>query len=373
MRSFTTPLLPLALLTISAIAIAAPDEQKQKDERFIATLMRLSSININDNAAIKAKVIGILGRNSGKPLYLDIVEKFKLKDPTISAELLRYSISTPSDTHTVRATRLLLKADGPTPYQAIVENDAKKMPLALTALGKSNDGNAITYLAALASNAKLSRQQRSTAVTAMGQTIGGQRTLLKLVTDKKLKADTHFAASNALFASPDNKIREAAAKHLKPPASVNAKPLPPISELIKRKGTASNGLVIMRKTLCFTCHKVGKEGFDVGPALTEIGSKLSREAMYTAILDPSAGIEHNYEAWHVETQDGEELVGLIISQTDSKLTIRVAGGITTTYAKSDIFSKRKLETSLMPSNMQGAMTEQELIDLVQYLTTLKKK
>ena len=41
---------------------------------------------------------------------------------------------------------------------------------------------------------------------------------------------------------------------------------------------------------CFTCHKSGDIGIDFGPALTEIGDKLAREAMYVSIIDPNEAI-----------------------------------------------------------------------------------
>jgi hypothetical protein len=44
-----------------------------------------------------------------------------------------------------------------------------------------------------------------------------------------------------------------------------------------------------------------------------------------------------------------------------------------TVLKEKIQSRTKLESSLMPSNLQATMTEQELVDLVEYLITLKKK
>jgi hypothetical protein len=40
--------------------------------------------------------------------------------------------------------------------------------------------------------------------------------------------------------------------------------------------------------------------------------------------------------------------------------------------KENVVSRTKMETSLMPSNLQSSMSEQELVDLVQYLRTLKK-
>ena len=77
---------------------------------------------------------------------------------------------------------------------------------------------------------------------------------------------------------------------------------------------------------CANCHIVNKFGKDVGPDLSEIGSKLSREAMYTSILDPSAGISHNYENYIVVTASGQVINGLKMSETPDEVVIRTPRG-----------------------------------------------
>ena len=47
------------------------------------------------------------------------------------------------------------------------------------------------------------------------------------------------------------------------------------------------------------------------------------------------------------------------------------GGVKNKYLKSDIQSKESYPQSLM-TNLSGAMSEKQLIDLVEYLTSLKK-
>lgn len=61
---------------------------------------------------------------------------------------------------------------------------------------------------------------------------------------------------------------------------------------------------------------------------------------------------------------------IIESETASELVLRLPGGFTSSYDINEITSREQMEQSLMPA-MQGSMTEQELIDLVEYLTTLQ--
>jgi putative heme-binding domain-containing protein len=123
---------------------------------------------------------------------------------------------------------------------------------------------------------------------------------------------------------------------------------------------------------CFTCHKAGDIGIDFGPALTEIGDKLAREAMYLSIIKPSQAISFGYEGFNIKTKNGLALIGYITSDSDKELVVRVPGGALIPTAKSDILAKTAIKGSLMPEGLVSTMTENELVDLVEYLMTLKK-
>ena len=114
------------------------------------------------------------------------------------------------------------------------------------------------------------------------------------------------------------------------------------------------------------------EGKDVGPDLTEIGSKLSKEAMYVSILDPSAGVSFNYETYVARTLDGTTLSGILVSQTDDSVELKTAESIVHKLKRDDIEALKKLPTSLMPADLQKQLKADDLVDIVEYLTTLKK-
>ena len=63
---------------------------------------------------------------------------------------------------------------------------------------------------------------------------------------------------------------------------------------------------------------------------------------------------------------------MLISKTDEGVTIKDAKGIERAIKSSDLEEIKKQEKSLMPENLQETMTEQELIDVVEYLMTLRK-
>jgi len=183
-----------------------------------------------------------------------------------------------------------------------------------------------------------------------------------------------FAAANALLSSADETIKAAAGKHLSLPAAAGGEPLPPIAALVKRSGDAVRGRELFSGTgTCAKCHKVQSEGKDVGPDLSEIGSKLSKEAMYLSVLDPSAGVSVGYETYLVRTLDGTVLSGILVSQTDDVIELKTAEAIVHKLPREEIDQMKKQTISLMPADLQKQLKAQDLVDIVEYLTTLKKQ
>ena len=145
------------------------------------------------------------------------------------------------------------------------------------------------------------------------------------------------------------------------------------AELAKRRGNAEHGKVVFNTTgTCVKCHTVNRVGKDVGPNLSEIGNKATRDFLYESILFPSAAIAHNYETWRLELENGNVVTGIIVSETKDAISIKTAEAIVQTYKPSDIESKTQLKVSLMPADLQKLMSTQDLVDVVEYLTTLKK-
>src|SRR5262249_19327562 len=148
-----------------------------------------------------------------------------------------------------------------------------------------------------------------------------------------------------------------------------------ISELMRLKGDPVKGAAVFRRdttTACIKCHQVNGEGIDFGPNLSEIGTKLGKDALFEAILDPSAGISFGFEAWQITLKDGNEAYGLIVSETADELALKTAGAIVTRYPKTEIKSRTQGKLSIMPAGLQATMSRQDLVDLVEYLSQLKK-
>ncbi|MFP6618758.1 MAG: c-type cytochrome, partial [Pirellulaceae bacterium] len=273
------------------------------------------------------------------------------------------------------AVSLVVKFDALKQMRLVVDGKhTERAASALQALGHVDDRSVRAYLKSLVGDSSRSRAVRNGAARSLGRTRLGERELLDLARGKKVLEDTRFAVGNILLASGDPGLRAEAGKYFQLPTGSNATPLPPLAQLIKLSGDAKRGKKLFETTAsCAKCHKVLGAGKDVGPDLSEIGSKLSREAMYVSILDPSAGISHNYETYLLELTSGNVLSGVLVSQTADTVVIKTSEAIEKAVARTEIELMQKSEISLMPADLVKTQTKETLADIVEYLASLKKK
>ena len=119
------------------------------------------------------------------------------------------------------------------------------------------------------------------------------------------------------------------------------------------------------------CHMVRGVGGSIGPDLSMIGKKASKENLFESILIPSKAIADQYIQESITTGAGITVSGLVVSDTPQGVTLRDANGKDTTIPKNDIESRKKLQVSIMPEDSVAGLSEDELIDLVAYLQTLQ--
>ncbi len=120
---------------------------------------------------------------------------------------------------------------------------------------------------------------------------------------------------------------------------------------------------------CTRCHKIQGEGSDVGPALSGVASRLSREELLESIVAPSAKLALGYGVETLTLNNGETVVGFLIEETDKNLTVKMGVEDKKVIAKSDIKTRETAPSSMPP--MGELVTKSELRDLVEYLNLLK--
>ena len=134
-------------------------------------------------------------------------------------------------------------------------------------------------------------------------------------------------------------------------------------------GNAESGKKIFEGNLaanCTACHRMGAEGSNVGPALTQVGKK-GRDYILESLILPQAKIAPGFGTSTVTKKDGSVLAGAPKSETADSLTLLLPDGKETVVKKSDIASQTPA-ISVMPP-MGEILKPAELRDLVEYLGT----
>jgi putative membrane-bound dehydrogenase-like protein len=237
------------------------------------------------------------------------------------------------------------------------------------------EGGESTTLQVMIGNPGFPLPMRRQAVRSLVTTVPGARAVIRMAVENKLPGDLKTEATTALYAHPNREIREASAKVLPPPQTAGGRPLPPIYELVRREGNAEKGATVFFResaNSCAGCHRVGGKGRWVGPDLSTIGVKYGREELLHSILNPSAAVGYNYRPYVLALKDGRVVTGLPLQESEGSIVLKTAEGKTLRVAKADIEENQVSPVSLMPEGLPQTMTDQELVDLLAYLTTLKR-
>jgi putative membrane-bound dehydrogenase-like protein len=149
-----------------------------------------------------------------------------------------------------------------------------------------------------------------------------------------------------------------------PEVPAGAPKAPTKEEVLALPGNVEHGQAAI--AVCFTCHKVGKQGADFGPELTQFGKTQPREVIVDSILFPSKEISHGYEGTRIVTKDGLTIDGIVMTSGDPTV-MKCIGGQRQEIDGDKIESATKMDRSLMyPPEVLG-LTAQTVADIVAYL------
>jgi putative membrane-bound dehydrogenase-like protein len=241
---------------------------------------------------------------------------------------------------------------------------------------RAADNPALKVLQNLVNSGDQYPHVRQTAARTLAETRVGGLWLLDANRKDTLPDFVKAEIGRILRNSPYKDVRDKAFAAFPPPAKLDPKKLPSPSALARRKGNADRGKELLAVSVksnlqCLKCHTIQGVGGKVGPDLSVIGKKASRENLFESILLPSKAIADQYVSWVVETKKGLVLTGLLVEETPDSITLRDANAKDTKIDKREIETRSKSLVSLMPSDLLAYMTEEDLVDMVEYLFTLK--
>ncbi|WP_162136223.1 PQQ-dependent sugar dehydrogenase [Zavarzinella formosa] len=144
--------------------------------------------------------------------------------------------------------------------------------------------------------------------------------------------------------------------------------------LLAMKGDASRGKdVFFNKAAsqCAQCHKIGGQGGEIGPDLSQIGKKMQKRQLLESIVDPSKDIDAKFASYTAEIDDGRLVSGLVIKQTAAEVIVRDNQGKDTVIPVKKLVTLTPSKKSLMPEQLLRDMTAEQAADLLAYLESLK--
>ncbi|MFZ4765632.1 MAG: PVC-type heme-binding CxxCH protein, partial [Roseimicrobium sp.] len=335
-------------------------------------LKRLGSTPLKDKPEVKTALDSVLAAVKGRADFIEVVSDFKI--PNKHAEVLDAALADVQDPRALLAVKLLLsQAEGRKLVTDTLATDKAEKLASL--LGGSGDKSALKLLSDLVTQSDAPLPVRTAAVKALSLSAAGATTLVEMAEGSKLPADLRPATGSALAMVAYPGISERATKQFPPAQAAGGKALPPIAELLKLKGDAKKGQAIFAKaeSTCTLCHRIGDKGADFGPGLSEIGSKLGKDVLYQSILEPNAGVSMGFETWSITLKNGQAAMGIVRSETNNQLVLALPGGVANTFEKKQIEKRDKLPTSMMPTGLQAMFTQEDLVNLVEYLGSLKAK
>lgn len=168
----------------------------------------------------------------------------------------------------------------------------------------------------------------------------------------------------------DTSIRSRAAKLFSSPLSPRNDVIESYRSALSLTGDAERGKRIFEQN-CMTCHKVVKQGHDVGPDLGTIQNQTP-EALMLQILDPSREVLANYTQYVVALDNGRIVSGLIASETPTSITLKRAENVQETILRQNIGEIIGSGKSLMPDGFEQKINKQQMRDLLTFLLELRK-
>ena len=148
MRSLFSCFFAFLLALLPAASRADDAAQKAKDATIVRALLRLPGLDLSTRPEAKAALLRHLETLRGGEQYLEIVEKFKLRE--CAGELVKLAADEAGGSNAVKAAALLLKLDERERLaKAIAGADPETAARLLTALGLSADARSNDIVAPL--------------------------------------------------------------------------------------------------------------------------------------------------------------------------------------------------------------------------------
>jgi putative heme-binding domain-containing protein len=149
----------------------------------------------------------------------------------------------------------------------------------------------------------------------------------------------------------------------------------PVKRRAVNAGAASAGSIESGKQLfddqaCSACHAaIGAEL--LGPNLSGVGKRLSRQDILEEIQFPSKIIKPSMGATRVIKKDGQVLLGRVINTDTLQVSLMLIGNKVVRIPRSEIQKTEPEKKSLMYENLLNGLSKEEINNLLDYVISLQ--
>ena len=306
--------------------------------------------------------------------FLDLVAQYNVR--TKQKELLAMAIGHADESLGEDAIGLLLQIGGKLEMMKMLtgkDTDTATVRALFSGLGNVGSTSSVDILQSIALSGKYPIPLRIEAASNIGRSGTGEARVLSLLKSHKVPDTLKPAVVASVSGAWMQTVRDEAASYLPGSSSkLVAKKVPDLAEIKALTPDPAKGQSVFMRT-CSTCHMAGVKGYDFGPDLSEIGSKLPRESLYESIIHPSAAIGFGYEGWTFKMKDGSEFSGILASKTETDIDLKFPGGSRKKFKTRAVASMTEMKKSMMTDKLYENLGTQDLANLLEYLSLLKKK
>lgn len=137
----------------------------------------------------------------------------------------------------------------------------------------------------------------------------------------------------------------------------------------KAPGDAAAGKELYAKNGCAGCHRIGDQGSEVGPDLTNVGRRRGLVFLEESLVKPNAMVANSYRAVQLMPKSGQAYGGIRLNEDDLSIQLRDMSGNLRSVMKDTLKEVKRDKPSLMPAYERLSKTD--LANLVAYLNSLK--
>lgn len=357
------------------------DENLREYRRDVAALLQRSDLAPPHFLAANTA----LARLDGKPVHEHALAGYflqQLEQPSTSPALRLAALrAVPAHYGPLATSRLL---------QWLAEGDDLWKIELLRLLKDRGDRSARETVQKLASDRRYSPSVRCQAILTLSALTDDAGCFIPFVrdTDAQVAAEALRALSGAkLSASQQQQLREAAAQRseLRPllwrvlglapaagqrPTTHDTQAWLRFLQGPSQRDAGRRVFESPRLVGCYRCHRVEGRGSDIGPDLSLIG-RTDRSWILESLLQPSAVVAPHYQTWRITTSDERTRIGLLAGTHYDEAEYVDEHGQRFRVRNSEVIELRAVPQSLMPDKLLDQLTDQEIRDLLAYLTSLR--